>query len=186
MRLLLAAIIGYCVGSISSAVIVGRAVRGIDVRKHGSGTAGAANVGSLLGLGYGVLVACCDIAKGMIAAIAGRAIGGVTGQMAAGAAAVIGHILPVWFGFAGGKAIATFFGSCVLTAPVVVLLAGVLWLVLYLVLRRVAQASAIASACLPLIGWVCRLPWQHILYLGVMGAAICLRLIPDACAPGEG
>ncbi len=186
MRLLLAAIVGYCIGSVSSAVIVGKAVGGIDVRKHGSGTAGGANVGRLLGARYGVLVACCDVAKGMAAAIAGRAIGGAPGQMASGAAAVIGHILPLWFGFSGGKAIATFFGSCVLTAPAAVLPAGALWLLLYLALRSVPQASAVASACLPLIGWVCRLPWQRILYLGVMGAAICLRHVPDARAPGQG
>lgn len=107
MRFLLAAIVGYCLGSVSFAVIVGSTVEGIDVRKHGSGNAGAANVGSLLGVKYGVLVACFDIAKGMIAAIAGRAIGGSTGQMVSGAAAVIGHILPIWFGFRGGKAIAS-------------------------------------------------------------------------------
>jgi len=186
VRLLLAAVIGYCIGSVSSAVLVGRAAGGIDVRKYGSGTAGGANVGRVLGIKYGVLVACCDVSKGMAAAVAGRAIGGASGQMASGAAAVIGHILPIWFGFAGGKAIATFFGSCVLTAPAAVLPAGALWLALYLVSRSVAQASAIASACLPLIGWVCRLPWRQILYLGVMGAAICLRHIPDARAPGQG
>lgn len=186
MRLLLAAIAGYCIGSVSPAVIVGSAVGGIDVRKCGSGTAGGANVGRLLGGRYGALVACCDVAKGMAAAVTGRAIGGATGQMASGAAAVIGHILPLWFGFRGGKAIATFFGSCVLTAPVAVLPAGALWLALYLALRSVPQASAIASACLPLIGWVCRLPWQHILYLGVMGAAICLRHVPGVRAPGHG
>jgi len=111
MRLLLAAIVGYCVGSVSSAVIVGRAVGGIDVREYGSGTAGGANVGRLLGVRYGALVACCDVVKGMAAALIGRAIGGAPGQMASGAAAVIGHILPVWFGFAGGKAIATPGGS---------------------------------------------------------------------------
>ena len=186
MRLLLAAAIGYCIGSVSSAVLVGRAVGGIDVRKYGSGTAGGANVGRVLGVKYGMLVACCDVAKGLAAAVVGRAIGGAPGQMASGAAAVIGHILPIWFGFAGGKAIATFFGSCVLTAPAAVLPASALWLTLYLVSRSVAQASAIASACLPLIGWVCRLPWRQILYLGVMGAAICLRHIPDARTPGQG
>jgi len=182
----LAAVVGYCIGSVSSAVLVGRAAGGIDVRKYGSGTAGGANVGRVLGVKYGMLVACCDVAKGMAAAVVGRAIGGAPGQMASGAAAVIGHILPIWFGFAGGKAIATFFGSCVLTAPAAVLPAGALWLTLYLVSRSVAQASAIASACLPLIGWVCRLPWRQILYLGVMGAAICLRHIPDARTPGQG
>lgn len=186
MRLLLAAVIGYCIGSVSSAVLLGRAVGGIDVRKYGSGTAGGANVGRVLGAKYGVLVACCDVVKGMAAAVVGRAIGGASGQMVSGAAAVIGHILPIWFGFAGGKAIATFFGSCVLTAPAAVLPAGALWLALYLVSRSVAQASSIASACLPLIGWVCRLPWRQILYLGVMGAAICLRHIPDARTSGHG
>jgi len=186
VRLLLAAVIGYCIGSVSSAVLVGRAVGGIDVRKYGSGTAGGANVGRVLGARYGVLVACCDVAKGMAAAVVGRAIGGASGQMASGAAAVIGHILPIWFGFAGGKAIATFFGSCVLTAPVAVLPAGALWLALYSGSRSVAQASAVASACLPLIGCVFRLPWRQVLYLGVMGVAICLRHISDARAPGQG
>jgi glycerol-3-phosphate acyltransferase PlsY len=185
LRLLLAATVGYCVGSISFAVIVGRAVAGVDVRKYNSGTAGGSNVGRLLGVRYGVLVACLDIAKGMVSAIAGLAIAGATGQMVAGAAAVIGHILPIWFGFRGGKAIATFFGSCILTAPLVVLPTGALWLVLYFASRKVAQASLIASCCLPLIGWLCRLPWQQILYLGVMGAAICLRHVPDLRTSGE-
>ncbi len=185
MRLLLAAIVGYCIGSISFAVIVGRAVAGVDVRRYNSGTAGGSNVGRLLGVRYGVLVACLDIAKGMIAAIAGLAIAGATGQRVAGAAAVIGHILPIWFGFRGGKAIATFFGSCILTAPLVVLPTGALWLALYFASHKVAQASLIASCCLPLIGWLCHLPWQKILYLGVMGAAICLRHFPDLRSPGE-
>ena len=52
MRLLLAAVIGYCIGSVSSAVLVGRAAGGIDVRKYGSGTAGGANVGRVLGIKY--------------------------------------------------------------------------------------------------------------------------------------
>jgi len=76
VRFLLAAIAGYAIGSVSFAVLIGRRVGDIDVRQHGSGTAGGANVGSLLGVRYGVLVACLDIAKGMFAVIAGRVIGG--------------------------------------------------------------------------------------------------------------
>jgi len=179
MRFFLAATLGYLIGSISFAVIVGRVVRGIDVRMHGSGTAGAANVGSLLGVKYGVLVAFCDIAKGMVAALTGRTIGGAACQMASGAAAVIGHILPIWFGFRGGKAIATFFGSCLLTVPVVIPVAGALWVAVYLFLRHIARASAITALCLPVIGCVLHLPLRTILYLGVMGVAICLRHVQD-------
>ena len=186
MRLLLAAVAGYCIGSISWAVIVGRIAAGIDVREHGSGTAGGANIGRLLGFGYGALVTCCDAVKGVAAALVGQVIGGASGQMASGAAAVLGHMLPLWFGFAGGKAIATFFGSCLLTAPAAVLPAGALWLGLRLALHSVPRASAIAAACLPLIGRVCGLSRPRILYLGVMGAVICLRHIPDALAPGSG
>jgi glycerol-3-phosphate acyltransferase PlsY len=185
VKLLLAAIVGYFVGSISFAVIVGRAVRGIDVRKYNSGTAGGLNVGRLLGERYGALVASLDVAKGMAATLTGLLIAGPAGQMAAGASAVIGHILPIWFGFKGGKAIATFFGSCVLTAPIVVVPTGVLWLVLYYFLRSIAQASLIASGCLPIIGLLCRLPWQKVVYLAVMGVAICLRHIPDLRSPDE-
>lgn len=186
MRLLLAAATGYCMGSISSAVIVGRIAAGIDVREHGSGTAGGANVGRLLGFWYGAIVACCDVIKGIASALAGQIIGGASGRMVSGAAAVIGHMLPVWFGFAGGKGIATFFGSCLLTAPAAVAPAGALWLALRFALHSVARASAISAACLPIIGWVCRLSWPHILYLGVMGAAICVRHLPDARTPGSG
>ena len=67
----------------------------------------------------------------------------------------------------------------------VVLPAGVLWLVLYFTSRKVAQTSAITSCCLPVIGWMCHLPWQQILYLGVMRTPICLRHVPDLRTPGE-
>ena len=175
MQIFLALLIGYSLGSISFAVIISRAVSGIDVRNYYSGTAGAANVGRLLGKKYGVIVAISDVTKGMIAVIIGRLIGGEICQVIAGIAAIIGHIFPIWFGFKGGKAIATFFGSCIFIAPLVLLPVGVMWLVLYFISRKVPQSSAISALSLPVLGLLFRYPWVEMSYLLIAGLTICFR-----------
>jgi glycerol-3-phosphate acyltransferase PlsY len=121
-RALGAAVLGYVAGTLPSADVAARlAARRrevVDLRASGSGNPGAANAIALLGprWGYGVMAA--DIAKGAVASVVGRRVGGATGAHAAGAAAVVGHCYPAWNGFRGGKGVAASVGQCVATFPV--------------------------------------------------------------------
>ena len=119
LRLLAAAGAGYLTGTFPSADIAARLASGgaTDLRRAGSGNPGAANAMQVLGRrwGYGVLAA--DVAKGALACVAGRRLAGDGGAHVAGTAAVLGHCLPVWNGFRGGKGVAASAGQCLATFP---------------------------------------------------------------------
>ncbi len=107
MKLIAALIIGYLIGSVNISIIISKYGLKDDVRSHGSGNAGATNTARVFGMKYGVITFVCDFAKGVIACAAGRLLGAETGLALAGAACLIGHIFPVYFGFKGGKGVAT-------------------------------------------------------------------------------
>ena len=105
--LILAAAVGYLLGSLNSALIVGK-FYGVDIRQSGSGNAGMTNTMRILGKKAALFVLLGDVAKGLLAYAAGYFIcGGQLGGMFAGTAAIIGHIWPVYFGFKGGKGVLT-------------------------------------------------------------------------------
>ncbi|MGM0395781.1 MAG: glycerol-3-phosphate 1-O-acyltransferase PlsY [Bacillota bacterium] len=107
MKLLLVLILSYLIGSFSSAYVVGKAFKQIDIRNHGSGNAGATNALRIMGKKLGVLTFLMDFVKGTVAVLIGLNLGGYNGGLIAGLFAVIGHNWPVFFRFKGGKGIAT-------------------------------------------------------------------------------
>ncbi len=125
--LILAAVIGYLIGSIQFGLIVGRVTRGIDIREYGSGATGATNVIRTAGARAGVLVIILDIAKGLAPVYVGFALAHAAGiahhddrawvAAAAGFGAVCGHIWPLYAGFRGGRAVATGFGAALAMNP---------------------------------------------------------------------
>lgn len=119
-RLLASAATGYLVGSVPTAAAVTRVATGgrTDLRSVGSGNPGAANAIAVLGPRWGTAVLGADIAKGALACAAGRWLGGGEASHLAGTAAVVGHCLPVWSGFRGGKGVAASCGQCLATFPV--------------------------------------------------------------------
>jgi acyl phosphate:glycerol-3-phosphate acyltransferase len=116
---IVAAAVGYLLGSIPSAgVVAWLATRGeINLREAGSGNPGAINAIKMLGTRWGLVVLAADIAKGAIAVVLGLLIAGDAGAYAAGTAAIAGHIFPVWSGFRGGKGVATSAGACLVAFP---------------------------------------------------------------------
>src|SRR4051812_6340248 len=97
---------GYCLGSVPFAFLLARRA-GVDVRVTGSGNVGAANVLRTSGASLGLAVMALDISKGAATVLTARAASGEWQAMAAaGAAAVVGHIYPVWLRFHGGKGVA--------------------------------------------------------------------------------
>jgi len=105
--------IGYLLGSVPFGFLVARLAAGADIRRHGSGNIGATNVTRLLGLGGGIATLLLDAGKGAGAVtLAGHLDGGSLDlQVAAGLAAMLGHIFPVWLRGRGGKGVATMFGA---------------------------------------------------------------------------
>ena len=95
MKLLLCAIAGYLLGSISVSILVTKYIFHADLRQQGSGNAGATNAARVYGLGAGVLTFAGDFAKSILAMLLGRGLGGVTGLAVGGAACLLGHCFPL-------------------------------------------------------------------------------------------
>lgn len=116
VRLLTAFALGYLLGTVPSADLVSRR-KGVNLRQVGSRNPGALNAGRALGNPSGRAVLVADVAKGYLGCATGGAVAGDLGAHAAGTAAVLGHCYPVWYGFRGGKGLATSFGQCLFTFP---------------------------------------------------------------------
>jgi acyl phosphate:glycerol-3-phosphate acyltransferase len=118
-RLALAAVAGYATGTIPSSDVAARLATGgsVDLRAAGSGNPGGANAKAVLGARWGYAVMAADIAKGAVAARAGRRLAGDPGQHVGATAAVIGHCWPAWNGFRGGKGVGCSVGQCLSTFP---------------------------------------------------------------------
>ena len=112
IRTIFSILIGYALGCLQSAYLVGRLVGKLDIREHGSGNAGASNITSTLGLKYGVIVGLVDILKGVMAVLVVNWIYPGRPELAylSGLMAVIGHMFPFYLKFRGGKGVATLAG----------------------------------------------------------------------------
>lgn len=152
--------IAYLIGTFPSAALVARA-NGVDIRSVGSGNPGASNVTRVLGWRKGVWVFVLDAAKGAIAAGLGLLVGDRPAGYALGAAAVLGHVFPVWQRFRGGKGVATGGGVFAVMSPIVFPILVVLWFVLSRLTKKASLASIIVVALLPVgVGIVRREPWE--------------------------
>jgi glycerol-3-phosphate acyltransferase PlsY len=149
----------YLLGSIPTAVWVGKWLHNIDVREHGSGNAGATNVIRVLGWKTGIPVLIIDLAKGCLATmmpvILGAAEPGsalITNlQIAAGLISITGHIFPVFAGFRGGKGVATMFGVLLALQPVLTLCCIGVFLFVLILTGIVSVSSMIAGIAFPVM-----------------------------------
>jgi acyl phosphate:glycerol-3-phosphate acyltransferase len=147
-----AALVGaaYLIGSISFAVLLVRLRTGRDIRAEGSGNAGATNVLRSHGKALGLAVGGLDIAKGAAAVLLVRAVtADPRYAAAAGLAAVLGHVFPVFYGFRGGKGVATAVGAFLMLAPLATLVCLAVFVVVVAVTRYVSLGSVIAMVLLP-------------------------------------
>jgi glycerol-3-phosphate acyltransferase PlsY len=160
---LLVLLSGYLLGSIPAGWLAGRWLAGIDLRQAGSGSTGATNVLRVVGKGPALAVFLIDVLKGSAAVLLAKALLQPDGfdaisdgwVVAAGLAALAGHIWPIWLGWKGGKAVATGLGMLLgLAWPVGLACFGIFLTVLTLS-RIVSLSSVVAALALPLlmIGW---------------------------------
>ncbi len=147
IRLLLAAMFGYLVGSFPTGVLVTRLLNKPDLRSTGSGHTGGLNVSRQAGLAWGAFTALVDAGKGVLAAwLAVRLTGTSWALPAAGVGAVVGHCWSAYggrtrFGFAGGMGLSTLSGLFLWQQPLVLPIAAALWGIGYLVLRNSRSAE---------------------------------------------
>ena len=146
----------YLLGAIPFGLVLGFAVRGIDVRKMGSGNIGATNVGRALGRPWAFVAFALDFAKGWGPAF--LIPGFLPGEASPGAlralygfAAVCGHVWPVYLGFRGGKGVATLCGAVVAIDPWLFVGGGAVWLLTLVLTRYVGLSSMMMGLSFPFL-----------------------------------
>jgi glycerol-3-phosphate acyltransferase PlsY len=168
-------LLGYLTGSVPFAFLLARRV-GIDVRTAGSGNVGAANVLRTTGAWRGAVVMLLDVAKGALAvALAGVTNAGVTLTAVAAAAAVVGHIYPVWLRFHGGKGVAVAAGVFAVLTPVATAAAALLFVLIVWATRYVSLGSIAATLALPPAAWLTGEPRAVVIAAAGTGALILFR-----------
>jgi acyl phosphate:glycerol-3-phosphate acyltransferase len=153
-------LLGYFLGSIPFGYLLVRATGGGDVRKVGSGNIGATNVVRASGWALGVATLLLDAAKGFVAVWLTEHFSGgnIRFMMYAGLAAILGHVLPVWLKFAGGKGVATALGVFLAICWSAIAAAAFLFILVVLFWRYVSLASISAAAALPLFVYLLYAP----------------------------
>ena len=155
---ILMAVIAYLIGSISFSVIISKKMAGFDVREKGSGNAGSTNVLRTVGKKAAAITLICDVLKGVIAILIAMIIGNIFKNVdkelivqIAGIAVVLGHTFPIFFGFKGGKGVATSLGVLLMSNWQIGLICLVFALVLMAVTRMVSLGSIGAAVLFPVL-----------------------------------
>ena len=177
-RPLLFVLVSYLWGAIPASWVAGKLARGIDLRQHGSGNLGATNTFRVLGAKVAAPVMVFDILKGFLPVILFTrldATGDWRWGLVYGAAAIVGHVFPVYMGFKGGKGVATSAGVFLAEAPLAVGVGLVVWLV---VLRATRMVSAGSVSAALVVGILLLLPFSHVQpEVRILGCAVCLFVI---------
>lgn len=159
MEYLIFGCIAYLLGSVPTAVWVGKSYYKIDIREHGSKNAGATNTFRVLGKKPGIIVLCVDIMKGALAVLLPYFILGETLErhhmihieLICALMAVIGHVFPLFAGFRGGKGVATSLGVIIGLHPPAAFICLGLFLVVFIVSKYVSLGAITAAIAFPLL-----------------------------------
>ena len=156
-------LLGYAVGSVPFAFLLARRA-GVDVRVAGSGNVGAANVLRTSGTSLGVTVLALDISKGAATVLTAYAAAGTVPAMAAaGAAAVVGHIYPIWLRFHGGKGVAVAAGVFAVLTPMATVAATAVFFSTVWLTRVISLGSVVATVTLPSVAFAAGAPTSVLL-----------------------
>lgn len=155
---ILMAMVAYAIGSVNFSVIFSKKFAGFDVREKGSGNAGTTNMLRTAGKGLAALTLVCDVLKGVVAVLIAFFIGKIATDSApeilvqiAGIFAVLGHTFPVYFGFKGGKGVATSLGILLVINWQIGLICLVFALFVMLLTRTVSLGSIMAAVLFPVL-----------------------------------
>jgi acyl phosphate:glycerol-3-phosphate acyltransferase len=146
-------VMSYIFGSIPSGLIIGKVLKGVDIREYGSKNTGATNAVRVLGFKYGIWAFVLDALKGAIVMIylyfaqleSFYIINGFNITILYGLAAVIGHVFPIYIGFKGGKAVATSAGVIIAIEPIITMISILVFLGMFKKTRIVSLSSTTAA-----------------------------------------
>lgn len=174
---LLLVLAAYLLGSVSFAVLLVRLKTGTDIRAEGSGNAGATNVLRAHGRKLAAVVAAADILKGSAAVLLVRLVtADPRYAAAAGLAAVLGHVFPLFYGFRGGKGVATAVGAFLALAPLATLVCVAVFVLVVALTRFVSLGSVIAIVLLPPVaGLLFRAPRPVVLAAAAIALLVVLK-----------
>ena len=144
-------ILSYLIGSISTSTILCR-IKNVDIKKIGSGNAGATNTVRALGKKYGIIVLLLDILKGALPVMIAEYLSpnSLTLSICCAFSVVIGHVFPIYFSFRGGKGAATFIGTIIVIFPMGALICFISWILIIVLSGYVGLATIIAALIFPL------------------------------------
>lgn len=160
IRIIIVALIAYLIGSINFSIIFTKKFKGFDVRERGSGNAGSTNTLRVAGKKVAILTLICDILKGVVAIALAILIGTIAKDsnnsqailaQIAGVFVIIGHTFPVFFGFKGGKGVATSLGVLLLINWQIGLICLVFALVIMAMSKMVSLGSILAAVLFPIL-----------------------------------
>src|SRR5258705_1260212 len=164
--IVLAAIIGYLLGSIPFGVVLTQLAGLGDVRRIGSGSIGATNVLRTGNKALAALTLALDLAKGVAGVLIGSIWGG-DAMLAAAGAVILGHMFPVWLGFRGGKGVATALGVLLAIAWPVAVIAGLLWLATAIPFYHLAFCALVGAAAAAIVAAIIVEPTRAWLIAGI-------------------
>ena len=152
------AALSFFLGSIPFGYVIGK-LKGVDVRKHGSGNIGATNVSRVLGKKWGAFVLFLDALKGAVPVLIVKLLGyPLEYQVLAGFLAILGHCFSPFMKFRGGKGVATGLGVFLVVSPLVTLIAALIFFAVFFTTRYVSLSSIIAALSFPVIFKVLKSP----------------------------
>ncbi len=161
MKLIVSVILGYLIGAIPFALVIGKLFYRTDIRRHGSGNLGGGNAGRVLGKKAGLAVMTCDLLKVSIVVLFASLINGNDTVLAcAAAAAGIGHCYPVFAGFRGGKAVAALYGflfglfAFAGRSPLYFFLPLIVFLIVLYLSKIISLSSILSSAAVSAYLWI--------------------------------
>ncbi|WP_078391183.1 glycerol-3-phosphate 1-O-acyltransferase PlsY [Shouchella patagoniensis] len=150
--LLMMVLFGYLLGSVSFSYLIAKKIKKIDIRSTGSGNAGATNTMRLLGVGPAICVLLLDVLKGVVPVFLAMALtSDPLVHILAGLAAILGHNWPIYFGFRGGKGVATTIGVIATLMFYPALIAGVIAIASIIITRYVSLGSLLFAAFTPIV-----------------------------------
>lgn len=171
MKLFVCAVCAYLIGSFCASIPLSRKVFGDDVRRHGSGNAGATNMARVYGMKAGLATLALDMLKTIAAMLIGKYLAGTAGMAIAGAFCIIGHCFPLYFGFRGGKGVSVGAALGLMDGLAVFGAIMAVFFAVALIGKKVSLGSICAAISLPIAAYIFNVP-DRLLIMNVFAALL--------------
>ena len=176
-------LVAYLIGSVPTAYLFGRVLKGIDIREYGSGNVGATNTFRVIGKVPGLIVLAIDIAKGFLCVgyvasffmLASPVARPELYRVLVGLATIVGHNWTIFLRFKGGKGVATSAGVVIGLIPGIFWLGFAVWAIVFLITGYVSLASIIASITVPVFTLIFNEPTEIVIFLSILCLLIVYR-----------